>query len=75
MNKYDEAIVCFDKAIEINDKYTNSYYNKALILFELKKYNESIEVINMHLKIDDKNSNSYYYKGLSLFELKNMMKH
>ncbi|WP_020003296.1 tetratricopeptide repeat protein, partial [Brachyspira innocens] len=55
---------CFDKAIEINDKDTDSYYNKALILFELGRYEE--KEFNNITKLGETSYNTHY-KGLTLY--------
>ena len=33
LNKYDEAIKAFDKAIEINPKYSAAWDNKGVFLY------------------------------------------
>lgn len=37
LEKYAEAIRCFDKALEIDPNDTNSWYKKGNALFELGK--------------------------------------
>ena len=32
MGKHNEAIQCYDKAIEINSKYADIFYNKGIAL-------------------------------------------
>ena len=38
--KYNEAIVCFDKAIALSPNNANAHYTKGLALIEMKMYNE-----------------------------------
>ena len=35
LKKYKEAIECYDKAIEINPKYVNAWFNKGASLINL----------------------------------------
>ena len=42
-NKLNEAIRDFTKALEINPKYTDVYYNRALAYSDSKMYNEAIQ--------------------------------
>ena len=50
--KFEEAIVSYQKAIELEPKYGPSYLGLALVLREQKKYGESIENIEKMLKIN-----------------------
>ena len=50
--KFDEAIVEYQKAIELEPNYGPSYLGLALVLREQKKYGESIENIEKMLKIN-----------------------
>ena len=43
MGFYDDALIDFDKAIEINKNYADAYYNKGKVYLSKKKYNEAIE--------------------------------
>lgn len=40
--KYAEAIVQFDQALRIDNRYANAHYNKALALKAMEKYDESM---------------------------------
>ena len=43
LNKYEEAIECYNKAIQINPNYSEAFYSKGSALDDLKKYEEAIE--------------------------------
>ena len=43
IEKYAEAIECYDKALEINPQNADAYYNKAQALSTIEKYAEAIE--------------------------------
>jgi len=48
----DEAIECYDKAIELSPTYTNAYYNKSIAVFKMGKTEEAIELLDKVLEID-----------------------
>ena len=43
MGRYEEAIGCYDKALEINPNYAGTWYNKGVALDELGRYKEAVE--------------------------------
>ena len=49
--KYEEAIKCLDKAIELDASYANAYFYKGIVLNMLKKYNESFIFLSIFYKI------------------------
>jgi hypothetical protein len=55
--KYQDAISCYDKAIEINPKFAKAWYNKGVTLHKLGKYSEarnSFENFIKYAKPEDK---------------------
>jgi tetratricopeptide (TPR) repeat protein len=44
--KYNIAIQCFDKAIELKSDDPDIYLNKANCLFRLKQYNQAIDIMS-----------------------------
>jgi Tfp pilus assembly protein PilF len=69
MNKYDEAIECYNKALEINPKYAEAWNNKGNAYFDMNKYDEAIECYNKALEINPKYAEAWYNKGLISFNL------
>ena len=53
IEKFDDALVCFDKALEINNRNINFYINKSNALFNLNRLDESLEVINVAFLLND----------------------
>ena len=43
MKDFDQAIIDYDKAIELNPELAVAYYNRGIIFFEMKKYSQAIE--------------------------------
>jgi tetratricopeptide (TPR) repeat protein len=56
MNKYNEAIQCYDKALEINPRDAEAWYNKGNVYYDMNKYDKAIK---------------YIIKSISLFILQN----
>ena len=53
--KYDEAIQCFNKAIELNPSYELAWNNNGTTLYMLKRYKEAIKCFDEVLKINPNN--------------------
>ncbi|CAD8058037.1 unnamed protein product [Paramecium primaurelia] len=68
LNKCQEAIECYDKAISINPKYDKAWYNKGYVLHQLQKYNDAISCYDQALSINI-NPLRLQRKADSLFEL------
>lgn len=41
-SEYENSIICYDKAIEIDPKWTSPWLNKGLTYWKLKKYEKAI---------------------------------
>ncbi|HDN82730.1 MAG TPA: tetratricopeptide repeat protein, partial [Candidatus Altiarchaeales archaeon] len=59
-----EALRCFDRAIELNPNLAQAWYNKGLVLFGLGKINESLSCANIALRINPKYENARKLKGM-----------
>jgi tetratricopeptide (TPR) repeat protein len=67
-NKYEEAIQCFDKVIELKHDDAAVYFNKGRALLNLKSFKEAILAFDRAIE-ENKNTSAYYYKGLALINL------
>ena len=56
----------FDKAIYLDDKYLNAYFNKGLVLNILGRYYEAIDNFDKCISLNEKYSQAYLNKGISL---------
>ncbi len=65
----EEAIVSYEKAIEINPKFLTAWKNIGIDLRRLGRLNESLQAYDRALEIDDKYALAWYNKGLALHEL------
>ncbi|ETR67158.1 MAG: TPR repeat-containing protein [Candidatus Magnetoglobus multicellularis str. Araruama] len=65
MSKYNDAIIEFDKAIQIDQSYYLAYNNKGNTLNNLGKYKEAIQVLQKAIDLDSHKETAYYNIGLS----------
>ncbi|KPA17525.1 hypothetical protein MHK_002259, partial [Candidatus Magnetomorum sp. HK-1] len=65
MSKYNDAIIEFDKAIQIDQSYYLAYNNKGNTLNNLGKYKDAIQVLQKAIDIDSHKEKAYYNIGLS----------
>ena len=71
MNKYDEAITFYTKAIAINDKKLDAYIARAKSFEELEQWNNSIEDFSIAISLDPTNFLLYTYRSYSWLSLNN----
>ena len=69
-----EALKYFNRAIENNSDYLNSYFNKAIVFKTLQKFDEAIECYNIILRKEPKQGQAYFEKANVLFFNKNDVK-
>jgi tetratricopeptide (TPR) repeat protein/predicted amidohydrolase len=69
LGKYEEAIRCFDKAIELKPRDSLAWNNKGVALDCLGKYEEAIRCYDKALEIDPKDSDAWNNKGVALGNL------
>lgn len=66
---YDNALICFDKAIEINPDSNSTLINKGATLAELRKYDEALTCYEKSLKINPNSDEAWTNKGTALINL------
>lgn len=71
MKEYQKALHCFDIAIEIDDSYSDAYYNKGFLfinlgntLTNLRDYQKAIECFDEAININPDDSEYYLSKGI-----------
>jgi len=69
LEKYDEAIKCYDAIIALDDKYVYAWNNKGLALERLEKYDEAIKCYNKAIEVDPSFLDAWSSKGLALERL------
>jgi tetratricopeptide (TPR) repeat protein len=70
IKKYDEALECSNKALELDPNNSDNMNNKAWALNGLKKYDEALECSNKALEINPKNEWAWLVRGLVFNGLK-----
>ena len=65
---YRGAIEEYSKAIQLNPKYTNAYYNRGIVYSYLEDDYYAINDLNNVIKLDPNNSNAYKKRGYIKYE-------
>jgi len=60
---YEEAIKCFDKALELDPNLANSWYNRGNPFMGLKNYEEAIKCYKMALELSPTYLNAWFNLG------------
>jgi tetratricopeptide (TPR) repeat protein len=66
LGRYEEAIACFDKALEINPNFAMAWSEKGVCLNNLAKHDQAIECYNKSLEINPNELKPWFCKGVSL---------
>lgn len=69
LKRYQEAIVCFDKAIDIDPLNSSAWNNMGTSLRLLSKQKEALSCYEKALKINPSNAHALFNKGSLLSEL------
>ena len=69
LGRYEEAIRCFDQALEPNPHYVNAWNNKGSSLAGLGCHEEAIGCLDQALKLDPRDAYAWNNKGASLTDL------
>jgi len=62
-DEYEEAIECFDKALEISPEFIKPWYNKGVALNGLEKPEEALICLDKALELSPKFLNAWYQKA------------
>lgn len=64
LKRYNEAIECYDKILEINPKDANAWYKKGVVLYQdLHKDEEVIKAYDKAIEINPNYALAWYKKG------------
>jgi len=61
--EYNEALKCYDKAIEINPNSANAWNNKGLALVLLSNYDEALKCYDKAIEINPNSANAWRNRG------------
>ncbi len=70
LGKYDDAIYCYNKALELDPLYTDAWYNKGLALKNMEKYDDAIYCYNKALELDPLYTDAWSSKGDTYYNWK-----
>jgi tetratricopeptide (TPR) repeat protein len=68
--KYEEAIQNFDKALELDPKFTSTLGLKGKTLMKMGKFDDAIQILDKALELDPKCIPALGYKGEALITMK-----
>ncbi len=68
-DEFLEAIIHFDKAIELSPNYGNAYLNRALAKNKLDDYESAISDFDIAIQLSPKDGVGYFGRGLSNFAI------
>jgi tetratricopeptide (TPR) repeat protein len=69
LDKYDEALKCYDKAIELDPQSSLAWNNKGSALFSQGKYDEAIQAYDRAIEIAPKYASAWNNKGSVLYNI------
>lgn len=68
--EYDQAIACFDKAIEIEPSFAQAYCNRGTAYYEKGQYDRAILDFDKAIEIDSDFAGAYYNRAGAYFHKK-----
>lgn len=69
LGKYEEAIECYDKVIELNPNYAPAWYNKGVALAKLGRYEEAIECYKKAVELNPDYVDAWFNMGVAYAKL------
>lgn len=70
LKRYDDSLKCFDKAIEIDPKFKNAWYDKGILLAKkLSRFEDALKCFDKVLEIDPKFDDAWHTKANTLGNL------
>jgi tetratricopeptide (TPR) repeat protein len=69
-NFYEEALTCYETAIELQDNYYDAWLSKGVVLCRLKRFEEALLAFDKVIQLNPTNYLAWYNKGSALRDLK-----
>ncbi len=69
MERFQDALNDFDRALDINPNYASAWSNKGLVLSDLNRQNEAIAAFDRALDINPNDVNTWNNRGIILYQL------
>jgi tetratricopeptide (TPR) repeat protein len=67
--RYAEALIAFENAIQLDSKYGYAYSGRALTLYQLKRYQDALMALERALQLNPNDAMAYYASGLAMEQL------
>ena len=62
----EDALIAYDKALELDPNHVRTWNNKGIILARLKRFEDAIECYDKAIEIDPEYANAWYNKANAL---------
>jgi tetratricopeptide (TPR) repeat protein len=69
-NLYEEALTCYEIAIEFQDNYYDAWLSKGVVLARLKRFEEALIAFDKVIQLNPTNYLAWHNKGSALWDLK-----
>jgi len=69
LGKYQEALSCCSRSLELDARYANAWFGKGISLLNLGKYQEAIVCYNRAIELDPRYAAAWLNKGIALLNL------
>jgi len=69
IHKYEKAIVCYDKALELNPANESAWLWKGNACVRLLRYKDAVTCFNKTLELNPEDENAWIWKGNTLIQL------
>jgi len=70
LKRYDDALVSYDRAIQLKPDYAEAYYNQGVTFGELKRYDDALVSYDRAIQLKPDYAEAYYNQGVTFGELK-----
>ncbi|MEN2985441.1 MAG: tetratricopeptide repeat protein [Thermodesulfovibrionaceae bacterium] len=69
LDKYEEALQQFDRAIQLEENFCLPYINTGLIYLNRGEYEKAVEFLTKAITLDNKNSEAHYNIAVAYYRL------
>ena len=63
---HEDALIAYDKALELDPKHVGTWNNKGIVLSRLKRFEEAISCYDKAIELNPKYENAWYSKANAL---------
>ncbi len=66
LERYEEALSAYEKAIQLDPHYSSAFKGKGNALYELKRYKEALTAYDRSIQLNPKDAETFIRKGETL---------